>query len=215
MGRHSRPKLRAMSSISAVASQPAASILLTMINRHLSAAAAIMRRVTLSMPEDASISTAPVSAAPSADSARPARSGRPGVSIRLIQCPSRSRCTTAADSEWPISRSSGSKSVCVVPRSTLPAAPISPAATSRASTRLVLPQPACPSRAMLRTSCTEAGVMANTSGGTCPVQFPPVRAPMQWAQTTTAPAGAVVQGRSGRCRSARGRRLGLAPPVVQ
>ena len=150
-GRHSRPKVAAMASISAVRSV-AASILLITIIRHLPFAASIMRRVPLSMPAAALMTTAAVSTAGSAMTARPERSGRPGVSSRLIQCPAHSRCTSAACSEWPMAFSCGSKSATVSPRSTLPAAPISPAAASRASTRVVLPLPAWPSRARLRMS---------------------------------------------------------------
>ncbi len=46
--------------------------------------------------------------------------------------------------------SSGSKSLTVVPLSTLPFALIAPAANSSASASVVLPLPACPTKATLR-----------------------------------------------------------------
>ena len=90
IGRHSDPKDSVICVISDSRSMSSASILLTMImrQRFLLAAASIMRRVVISIPERASITMAAVSTAGRTLSARPRKSGYPGVSRRLRWVPS-------------------------------------------------------------------------------------------------------------------------------
>ena len=106
------------------------------------------------MPVRALITTAAVSTASSAGRLWPTKSGAPGVSIKWIRLPSQSVCITLAWREWPMRRSSGSKSLTVLPRSTLPALLMAPDASSSASARLVLPAAAGPTSASVRRSAT-------------------------------------------------------------
>ena len=83
------------------------------------------------------------------------RSGRGSPARRACRsggraCRAWSRCSSDALSECCMRRSSGSKSLTVVPRSRLPGAPIAPARCSRLSARLVLPAAAGPTRARVR-----------------------------------------------------------------
>jgi hypothetical protein len=64
-----------------------------------------------------------------------------GVSIRWTRVSCVSRCTTDARSECCHDFSSGSKSLTVVPRSTVPASLIAPDASSSASASVLLPDP--------------------------------------------------------------------------
>ena len=86
-----------------------------------------MREAISSMPLSALITTMAVSAASSAGSDWPMKSGAPGVSIAWMRRPPWFMCTTEACSECWARFSSGSKSLTVLPRSTEPAAVIAPA----------------------------------------------------------------------------------------
>ena len=114
------------------------------------AAQSIMREVIISIPDCALTTTAAVSTASSAPIAWPMKSGKPGVSIRWMRVPSTSKCSTDARSECCQDFSSGSKSLTVVPRSTLPSAGIAFARTSKASASVVLPDAPCPTSATVR-----------------------------------------------------------------
>ena len=126
-----------------------ASILLTMISRSRSRWAAhfIMCTAIGSIPVVALITTAAVSTASSAGSDWPRKSGAPGVSMMCAWMPPWRRCTIELFRDRWALRSSGSQSLTVLPRSTVPGAPIAPDFQSRASTRLVLPAVAGPTRA--------------------------------------------------------------------
>src|SRR5262252_563236 len=65
-------------------------------------------------------------------------------------------------SECRYSRSSGSKSHTVLPRSTLPAAEIAPALASRASASVVLPAPVWPTSATVRMDSVEYFAMTSS-----------------------------------------------------
>ena len=105
-----------------------ASILLTMTRRHSRrfAAQSIIRDAIISSPDCALTTTAAVSTASSAPIACPMKSGKPGVSIRWMRVSGVSRCRTDERSECCHVFSSGSKSLTVVPRSTVPASLIAP-----------------------------------------------------------------------------------------
>jgi len=111
-----------------------------------------MRRATDCTPFTASTTIAHVSTAGSAGIAWPMKSGYPGVSMMFVFFPSCMNCTTAEESECPCSFSSGSKSATVFFSSIVPMRPITPASWSSRSSKVVLPQPACPTKAMLRMS---------------------------------------------------------------
>ena len=115
-----------------------------------SAARSHSRCVCTSIPAAALITISAESTARSAVRVSPWNDGSPGVSIRLTFTPPQVRWQSEAVMliEW--RRSSSSKSDTVVPSTTLPSRLVSPAACSIASTRLVLPQPRCPSTATLR-----------------------------------------------------------------
>jgi hypothetical protein len=81
---------------------------LTTIIRHFSAAASITLRVTVSTPAAALTTTTAVSTAGSVASARPRKSGRPGVSSTLTQCSAHSRWARLLLREWPKAFSWGS-----------------------------------------------------------------------------------------------------------
>src|SRR5881396_3639438 len=78
------------------------------------------------------------------------KSGKPGVSIRWMRVPSISKLSTDERSECCQDFSSGSKSLTVVPRSTLPATGSAFARTSKASASVVLPDAPCPTSATVR-----------------------------------------------------------------
>src|SRR5204863_7980474 len=78
-------------------------------------------------------------------------SAYPGVSIRLILTPLYISGATARPTERCWRTAAGSWSQTVVPSVTEPALVITPAAVSRASVRVVLPEPDGPTRTMLRT----------------------------------------------------------------
>ncbi len=109
-----------------------------------------MRTAIGSMPLTALMTTAAVSTASSAGSDWPTKSGAPGVSMKCTRVPAWRRCITAAFSECCMRRSSGSKSLTVLPRSSEPGAAIMPARCSKASARLVLPAAAGPTSASVR-----------------------------------------------------------------
>ncbi len=102
------------------------------------------------------MTTAAVSTASSAGRLWPRKSGAPGVSMKWTRVSPRVRCSTLALSECCMRRSSGSKSLTVVPRSSVPGVTIAPAATSSASARLVLPAAAGPTSASVRIDSTAA-----------------------------------------------------------
>ena len=93
---------------------------------------------------------AAVSTASSAPIDWPMKSGNPGVSIMCTRVSCVSRCSTEDRSECCQVFSSGSKSLTVVPRSTLPADWIAPALSSSASASVVLPDAPCPTSASVR-----------------------------------------------------------------
>ena len=115
-----------------------------------SAAYSIMRSAIGSTPVCALMTIAAVSTASSAGSAWPMKSAAPGVSMKCTRVPSWRRCMTVAFSEWPMRFSSGSWSLTVLPRSSVPADVIAPACSSKASARLVLPAAAGPTSASVR-----------------------------------------------------------------
>src|SRR3989442_8556006 len=78
------------------------------------------------------------------------KSPYPGVSIRLRRWPFQSQKATVVRSEILRLNPSGSKSVVVVPSSTLPSRLMAPAAKRMPSTRDVLPTPPCPAKPTLR-----------------------------------------------------------------
>ena len=96
IGTHARPNV-SCSSESKAARFEALSILLTTIMRvsECSSAAFIIRRVIVSMPAAASITTNTVSTPARTLSARPMKSEEPGVSIRFKWAPAWSKCTIA------------------------------------------------------------------------------------------------------------------------
>ncbi len=144
MGRHSLPNVDWIASTRPGRSAFSASILLTMIMRQSLRALArsIIRRVIDSMPAAASTTTAIVSTAGIMATAWPMKSGMPGVSITLMCLPLKSQWTTADCRLCPCSFSSSVKSLTVSPFSTRPGEPMTPAAWSSASARVVLPDPA-------------------------------------------------------------------------
>jgi hypothetical protein len=101
IGRHSLPKAARRRSSSAAKSTPGASMRLTTIIRHFSAAASIALRVTVSTPAAALTTTTAVSTAGSVASARPRKSGMPGVSSTFTQWPAHSRWARLGLREWP------------------------------------------------------------------------------------------------------------------
>ena len=127
-------------------------------SRSRCAAHCIIRTAIGSTPVVALITTAAVSTASSAGSDCPRKSGAPGVSITWAWMPRWLKWTSEELSERCAWRSSGSWSLMVEPRSTLPGAPSAPAFHSRASTRLVLPAVAGPTRARVRIAAISAGV---------------------------------------------------------
>ena len=88
------------------------------------------------------MTTATVSTAGSTATLRPMKSGKPGVSSKLTCSPLVLKLVMPMSSECLCSFSKGSKSQTVVPLATLPGAGITPVAASRASTSVVLPDPA-------------------------------------------------------------------------
>ena len=114
---------------------------MTRRQRRRFAAQSIIRDAIISMPDCALTTTAAVSTASSAPIAWPRKSGKPGVSTRWTRVFCVSRWTTDARSECCQVFSSGSKSLTVVPRSTVPASLIAPDASSSASASVVLPDP--------------------------------------------------------------------------
>ena len=113
-------------------------------------AQSIMRDVIISTPTCALTTTAAVSTASSAPIDWPMKSGKPGVSMRWMRVPPVSQWSTDERSECRYCFSSGSKSLTVVPRSTVPAAGSAPDFTSSASASVVLPDEPCPTRATVR-----------------------------------------------------------------
>ena len=114
------------------------------------AAQSIIRLVIISTPAVALTTTATVSTASSAPIAWPMKSGNPGVSTRWIRVSCVSRCSTDARSECWYVFSIGSKSLTVVPRSTVPASLMAPAFSRRASASVVLPEAPWPTSATVR-----------------------------------------------------------------
>ena len=114
------------------------------------AAQSIIRDVIISRPACAFTTTATVSTASSAPIAWPMKSGKPGVSTMWTRVPAVSRCTSDERSECWYVFSSGSKSLTVVPRSTLPGAGIIPALCSSTSASVVFPDAPCPTSATVR-----------------------------------------------------------------
>ena len=107
--------------------------------------------VVASTPLTAETTKRAASAARRPARSSPTKSGEPGVSSSVILWPSCSTVATPRETErcWRTSTSSVSRQV--VPSSTRPARGSAPVATSRASARVVFPDPAWPTRATLRT----------------------------------------------------------------
>src|SRR5216683_7231721 len=101
-------------------------------------------------PATASTTMTAALAARSPALASATKSPYPGVSIRLRRWPFQSQKATEVPSEILRLISSGSKSVVVVPSSTLPSRLTAPAAKRMPSTRDVLPTPPCPAKPTLR-----------------------------------------------------------------
>ena len=101
-------------------------------------------------PATASTTMTAALAARSPARASATKSPYPGVSIRLRRWPFQSQKATEVPSEILRLISSGSKSVVVVPSSTLPSRLTAPAAKRMPSTRDVLPTPPCPAKPTLR-----------------------------------------------------------------
>ena len=101
-------------------------------------------------PATASTTTSAASTTRSPARASAMRSPYPGVSTRLTRWPFQSRYATEVLIEILRLTSSGSKSVVVLPSSTLPSRVTAPAVKSRASTREVLPTPPWPTTPTLR-----------------------------------------------------------------
>jgi hypothetical protein len=106
-----------------------------------------------SMPFWALITSTAVSTAASDASACPMKSGSPGVSMRFTSRPSWVANSSVALVEWWRARASGSKSLVVLSVSTEPSRLMAPHLCRMASLSDVLPEPACPKRAMFRMSC--------------------------------------------------------------
>ncbi len=133
-----------------------------------SAAWAIMRCAVESTPAVALMTMAAVSTASSAGSDCPTNSSAPGVSRSWMRMPSCRQLTMAVLSECWTRFSSGSWSLTVEPRSTLPAALMAPARSSKASVRVVLPVAEAPTSATLRIAAISVDskiVMARVSTG--------------------------------------------------
>ena len=111
-----------------------------------------MRWAIGSMPLTALITMAAVSTASSAGSDWPRKSAPPGVSMKWMRQPRWVMCITEAFSECCMRRSITSWSLTVPPRSSAPAAPIAPAACSKASASTVLPAAEGPTSASVRMS---------------------------------------------------------------
>src|SRR5262245_39177044 len=162
IGRHSRPNCSRISSSVASGFASRASILLITMSRQSprSRAASMKRCVMDSTPVTALTTIAAVSMASSIGSARPMKSGNPGVSTRLTSAPPVSSQQTVASTEWSRRRAWGSWSQTVVPRARLPLARTLPAPNSSASASRVLPAPACPTRAKLRMSPVALAILS-------------------------------------------------------
>src|SRR5450432_2307192 len=107
-------------------------------------------RVAPSIPSTADITNIAASAARRPARRSPTKSAYPGASRRLILTPLCSTGAKARETERWWRTSASSKSVVVVPSSTRPALGIAPLATSRASTRVVLPTPEWPTSTTFR-----------------------------------------------------------------
>ncbi len=106
--------------------------------------------VPTSMPALPDTTMIAASAVETASSTSPTKSKNPGVSSTLIFTPSHSiGITDVAIEIWRFC-SSLPKSLTVFPSSTLPILEVIPDRYAIASTRLVLPQPPCPSKTTLR-----------------------------------------------------------------
>ena len=126
--------------------------LMTISLQSLKSAAKLMSRfVVVSTPVWALITTAAVSTPGNTLMARPMKSGLPGVSMMFMNTPSCSRWQTALSSECWRRFSCGLKSEMVFPLATVPGSRIIPVRASMASRSVVLPLPAEPTSAMLRT----------------------------------------------------------------
>src|SRR5262252_752499 len=164
IGRHSLPTASRIFSSIASTSAFSASIRFTTImrQRFRFAAHLSMRSVASCTPVSALITTIAVSTAASAPIACPMKSGDPGVSTRWMCAPFQAKFTIDELSECLYSRSSGSESQTVLPRSTLPAAGIAPAFASSASASVVLPAPVWPTSATVRIASVEYFAMSRS-----------------------------------------------------
>ena len=92
-------------------------------------------------PEEASTAISAASAAAQPSTTSPSKSGKPGVSMRLMRTPFHSIASTEAEIEYWCFFSSSSKSETVLPSSTRPRREMWPAQRSIASASVVLPAP--------------------------------------------------------------------------
>ena len=124
---------------------PARSILFTNSKAGMRSrtSARIRTRVCGCTPSTAEITRTAPSRTLSTRSTSAMKSGWPGVSIRLTVTSPTANDTTADLMVIPRWRSSASESVCVVPASTLPISPMTPAAYSSRSVSVVLPASTC------------------------------------------------------------------------
>lgn len=140
-GSGTAPRRVRIDSTAASSSAPARSILLTNARRGTPCRSACRHTVSLcgSTPATASKTATAPSRTRSERSTSSEKSTWPGVSIRLIRCPSQSQLTAAAKIVMPRSRSCGSKSVTVVPSWTSPRLWVAPVRNRNRSVTVVLP----------------------------------------------------------------------------
>jgi len=113
------------------------------VGRPSRCSARISTRVCACTPSTAEITSTAPSSTVSVRSTSAMKSGWPGVSIRLTVRSSTANDTTADRIVMPRCRSRARVSVWVLPSSTRPIVPMTPAANSSRSVRLVLPASTC------------------------------------------------------------------------
>ena len=118
-----------------------------MRGRLAAAASAHSFSVCTSTPCTESTTTTAASATRRAARASVRKLANPGVSMRLILVLSHSACARLEDRECLRATASSSKSVVVVPSSTVPSRLTAPAAKSMAEMSWVFPHPLCPTMA--------------------------------------------------------------------
>ena len=134
--------------------------------------------VCASMPSTALTTSIMRSTTEHAARTSPKKSAKPGVSMRLSLTSSTLQGARANDMDMWDLISSGSKSLTVVPSSTLPGREMVPVAKRSDSASVVLPEPLCPTRATLRTPVRDSwcepfwpgGPGGAGSGLTCPTR---------------------------------------------